>query len=157
MESKAVRTIAAAGVTAGAMDITAAMLAYDAKPLRILQSISSGLLGRAAYEGGIPTGVLGLLLQFVIATGAAAVFYLAARVLPVLGRRAVPCGLAYGVLVYFVMRYGVLPLSRVTLGPFSWELLIKGVLIHAFCVGLPIALVTRRLSRPAAVTVLEAA
>lgn len=144
MRSNAVRAIAAAGLVAGATDITAAMLVYDPPPQRILQSVASGLLGAAAYEGDVRTAALGLFFQFFIATAVAAVYWLAGRRWPLLVERPVACGMAYGVGVYFFMRYVVLPLSAVALGPFSLELLVQGVLIHAFCVGLPIALVLRR-------------
>jgi hypothetical protein len=61
---------------------------------------------------------------------------------PILVRRPVPCGLGFGVAVYFFMKYVVLPLSAVVrLTPFDPLAMIG----HAFLVGLPIALVARRL------------
>jgi hypothetical protein len=62
----------------------------------------------------------------------------------VLRARAVPCGLAYGVAVYFFMKYVVLPLSAVArLTPFEPLAMIG----HAFLVGLPIALFARHAAR----------
>lgn len=61
-------------------------------------------------------------------------------------RRPVPGGLAYGIAVYFFMRYVVVPLSAVTTGPFSLTGMLRGIAIHLVCVGLPIALVTRWLA-----------
>ncbi|HET8647044.1 MAG TPA: hypothetical protein VFO85_16225, partial [Vicinamibacteria bacterium] len=83
--SRDVRAILLGGLVAGTMDITAAILLYARRgvpPLRILQSVASGLLGRAAFTGGVPTAALGLALHFFIATTAAAVYVLAARRLP---------------------------------------------------------------------------
>ena len=48
-------------------------------------------------------------------------------------------GLLYGAAVYFVMNYGVLPLSAVGPSPFSWAMFLNGVIGHAVFVGLPIA------------------
>src|ERR1700756_1467286 len=59
------------GLIAGTMDITAAVLTYKIRnnvpPIRILQSVASGLLGKDAFTGGAPTAALGLFLHFVIA------------------------------------------------------------------------------------------
>ena len=52
----------------------------------------------------------------------------------------------YGVAVYFFMNRVVVPLSGAIKYPFSLQLLVIGVVIHIFCVGLPIALVVRRCS-----------
>jgi hypothetical protein len=138
------------GLTAGALDAVLAVVLYRAAPVAIFHSIASGLLGRAAYEGGLATAALGALLHFVIAFGAAATYATASLALPLLVRRAVPCGLAFGVCVYFFMNYVVLPLSAVAFArPFHLALLANGTWLgglagHMLLVGLPIALFTRR-------------
>lgn len=129
------------------MDITAALTVYGSlgiKPMRLLQGIASGLLGRAAYTGGAGTAALGLFCHFVIAFGAAAVYYLASRKLRVLTDQAVICGALYGIAVYFFMQNIVLPISRIGLRPFVFKMMVIGVVIHVICIGLPIALVVRR-------------
>jgi uncharacterized membrane protein len=131
------RTIVIAGLVAGALDISYAFIIWGLRgvtPIRIGQSIASGLLGReAAVAGGTATGLFGLLLHFVMATIIAAIFYFAARNIRMLVDRAVPFGIAYGLATYGVMNYVVLPLSAIT-----------GVLVHMFLIGLPIALITRK-------------
>jgi len=151
--SHALRTIAIAGLIAGTLDGTAASLFYGAAPLRIFQSVAAGLLGDRAYDGGLATGLLGLLLHFTIATTAAAVFYVASQRWPALERYAVPAGIAYGIVVYFFMRLVVLPLSAATLQPLTAAMVAKGLAIHVVCIGLPIALTVhyagrKRTSRP---------
>jgi len=104
------------GLLAGGLDITAAFVIYGvrgASPVRILQSIASGLLGAAAFQGGRETAALGALLHFLIALVAAAVYYAASRKLGVLLGRPVVSGLLYGVAVYVFMNFVVLPLSAV--------------------------------------------
>lgn len=138
--------IAVGGLLAGTLDILAAFAMSWPRvgPARVLQSIASGLLGRAAYQGGARTAALGLLLHFVIALGAAAVYYAASRQWPVLWRRPVACGLAYGVVVYLVMNLVVVPLSQIGFRLPPWQTVALLVVIHMVCVGLPIALATAR-------------
>jgi hypothetical protein len=61
----------------------------------------------------------------------------------VLTRHAVTLGMAYGIVVFFVMNRIVIPLSAASVGPFSLPVFINGILIHAFGVGLPAALFAR--------------
>jgi hypothetical protein len=141
------RPILWGGLIAGVLDITAAFIQAGlrgATPVRVLHAVASGLLGRESYSGGLKTAALGLFCHFIIATGATAVYWLASRWLPWLTTQAVLCGMLYGVAVYFFMNLVVLPLSafpgKIT---FPLRALIPGLLIHIFCVGLPIALVVR--------------
>ena len=102
----AFRAILRGGLLAGVLDILAAFVVYGfrgAVPMRILQSIASGLLGAEAFEGGLATAVLGGLLHFFIACGWAVVYYGASRRLGVLSNRPVLSGTAYGAAVYFIM------------------------------------------------------
>ena len=139
------------GLIAGTLDITAAFLTAwfrsGVAPVRVLQFISSGLLGTEAYAGGAKTAVLGLALHFLIATVATAVFYLASRSLLFLIERPIIMGLLYGVVVYLFMNYVVIPLSFIAQRPATMSGRIIGVLTIMFCVGLPIAVIVRRFSR----------
>lgn len=139
------------GVAAGVLDILAAFafrgLVGGVSPVRVLQGIASGLLGPAAFQGGAATAGLGLALHFLIAFMCAAVYYGASRILPVLVRRAVVCGLAYGIVVHLVMNEIVLPLSRVNFRTPPWQFVAGMIVIHMLFVGLPIALAVRRASR----------
>ena len=107
-------------------------------------------LGAAAFRGGAATAALGLFLHFVIAFGAATVFWLASRVIPLLVRYYVIAGLLFGGAVYLFMNRVVLPLSaisRASLAPPPPIGLINGVLAVMLLVGLPIAIATRRYSQ----------
>jgi hypothetical protein len=143
------RAILWAGLIAGALDITAAFVVYGffgATPLRILQGIAAGLLGPRSFEGGMATAVLGLVCHFVIALGGATVYYLLSRRMPFLVRQFVVAGIVYGIAVYFFMNRVVVPLSHARRYPFSLKMMIIGVVIHIFCIGLPIAATTKRFS-----------
>lgn len=130
----------------GVLDGLDAVIFFRASPLRIFQSIATGLLGRSAFDGGWTSGALGLFVHFLIATTAAAVYWAASRRLPLLVSKAVPSGLAFGLAVYFFMQYVVIPLSLVRRGPFAIGPFLNGVIGHPLIVGLPIALFTRRFS-----------
>jgi len=139
-----------AGLACGTLDITAAVIVYGnmfhVGPTRIFHNVASGLLGRNAYNGGFATAALGLLCHYVIAFGAATIFFFLSRAFPFLLNQAVLWGALYGIAVYFFMNRIVVPLSNVAKTPFSFKMMIIGIVIHIFCVGLPIALVTRRFS-----------
>jgi hypothetical protein len=147
----AYQAILLGGLIAGALDITYACvhsyLRRGTKPITILQSVASGAFGRSAFEGGAKTAALGLVFHFLIALMAATVYYFASRVLRFMVTQAVICGILYGMGVYLVMNCVVLRLSAIhsTIYPWSYprSVLIGGLLIHMFGIGLPIALAVR--------------
>ena len=145
---RALDTILYGGLVVAILDGLFALTFYGLilgiKPMRIFQSVASGLLGKASYEGGTQTFLLGILLHFIVALCIAAVYYLASLRLPVLLHRAVVCGLMYGMLAYLGMNYVIIPLSAIGFRPFSFRLFLPAFIGHAFLVGLPIALLARR-------------
>ena len=151
LRSRAFDTIVLGGLTAGVLDIADAFIVVSINggtPTRVLQTIASGLLGREAYQGGAPVAALGLALHFLIAFGAASVFFLISRAFPVVLRYAVLSGLAFGLGVWAVMYYAVLPITfhRPNVLP-AWPMLLNQLGIHALGVGLPIALFAWRSAR----------
>jgi hypothetical protein len=150
LKSGALPAIFWAGLVSGALDITAAFIVYGyfgLKPMRLLQGIAGGLLGPRSFADGLATALLGLLCHFVIAFSAAAVYFAVSRRLPFLVEHTVVSGFLYGVAVYFFMNRIVVPLSAATKYPFSLKMMFIGVVIHIFCIGLPISLMARRFSR----------
>ena len=139
------------GLAAGVIDITYACTFWAIKsgvrPSRIFQSVAAGLLGRqAAVAGGAPTAALGLALHFFIALTVAVVYYTAARYAEALWRRPWAFGSLYGVAVFGVMHYIVVPLSAAGgtgVPPFDlvWDGL--SIVVHAFGIGVPVALGAR--------------
>src|SRR5262245_33443607 len=100
----------------GTLDITYAILfSYyrsGPAPARVLQSVAAGWFGRdAAFAGGTATAAAGLGFHFLIAFTITAIFFLAARRLPWLTRNVFITGPLYGIGVYCVMNYVVIPLS----------------------------------------------
>jgi hypothetical protein len=140
--SRAFRAIFAAGLLCGVLDITAAFVTWAPQgvtPARILRGIASGLLGPKALNGGWETAALGLACHFFIAFSAATVFYFASRKLTFMTRRPFLCGALYGIAVYLVMYWIVIPL---VFGPrpFNWSATVIAIITHIVCVGTPISL-----------------
>ena len=80
------------------------------------------------------------------------VYVVASRVIPALRKHWLVCGLAYGVVAYFVMTWFVVPLSNAGSGTITYALpvtpvLTNGILIHVFGVGLPAAYFASRPSK----------
>ncbi|MHA6204114.1 hypothetical protein ACXU4B_06820 [Dyella soli] len=98
------------GFVAGTLDIGAASLISGYNPVVILKYIAGGLLGKSALAGPPSVAVLGLVLQWAMSILIAAIFVFAARRLA--GTRNWPVwGVAYGVVIFIVMNYVVVPLS----------------------------------------------
>jgi len=139
--------VLAAGLVAGTLDITYAWVFWALKAglsaQRIFQSVAAGLLGRASFQGGVPTAALGLALHFFIATTMAATYYLVAKRFDLLRRRPLLCGAAYGLLLYGLMNYVVVPLSAAGGGSGGALWIFLSILVHMFLIGTPIALLTR--------------
>jgi hypothetical protein len=103
--------IAVGGLIAGSIDIFVASAIYAASPATILQAIASGVLGRASYGGGVGTMALGLTLQWAMSLIIAAIYVAAAVRTPVLFAKPLRFGALYGVGVFVVMSFIVVPLS----------------------------------------------
>jgi uncharacterized membrane protein YagU involved in acid resistance len=141
------KIIVAAGLLAGILDIADAIIFYGLRgvpAVRLLQGIAFALIGSAAFTMGMRSALLGLLLHFIIATTFAALYVFASAWLP-LSRHPWLYGTLYGIAIYVVMNYIVLPLSHIRLRPlpplFS---LLNGIAALVVCVGIPIALIVRR-------------
>lgn len=140
------RAVVYATLVVGILDAADALIFFGLKgvtPTRIFQSIASGLLGRAAFSGGLRTALLGVGLHFIIAFLIVWTFLVASRYIRILRRAPVWSGLIYGVAVYLVMNFVVVPLSAAGRGPLSWPVVVNGVLIHMLGVGLPTSLLVR--------------
>ena len=143
------RAILYGGLTAGTLDLIDAFVFFGlrsgARPMGILRSIAAGFLGPApAGAGGVARAMVGLFSHFLVAFCIVTVYVLISRAIPRLRKQWVVCGLVFGVAAYFVMTWFVVPMSNagnhtITLALPATPVLINGVLIHVFGVGLPAA------------------
>lgn len=146
--NSALKSILIAGLVAGLLDITAAIISFylnqHQPPTRMFQFIASGVLGRPAFTGGIGTAALGLLFHFLIAYIFTIIFYFWFPRLRLLSKNRFIIGLVYGVIVWTIMNFVVLPLSNAPATKFEAKGAVIGLLIIMFCVGLPISLFAYR-------------
>ena len=111
----ALKTSIYAGLIAGTIDIGAACTINQVGPVPILRFIASGLLGSPLpHEPWVYC--LGMVLQWLMSIVIAAIFIFASSRIPLLLRSWIAAGAAYGIVVYFVMTFVVVPLSRAKSG-----------------------------------------
>ena len=143
------RAILLGGLTVGTLDLLDAFVFFGlrsgARPIGILHSIAAGFIGRdAARAGGVPTAMLGLFSHYLVAFSIVTVYVLLSRAVPVLRQRWVVSGLVFGAAAYFVMTWFVVPMSNAGKQQITFALpvtpvMVNGILIHMFGVGLPAA------------------
>ena len=145
--TQTVQAILAAALASGALDAAAASLqaavTLKVKPQRVFQGVASGLLGPRALEPDAGTAILGLALHFLIALIISTIYVLAAQRLPFLLDHPFIGGSLYGIVVYCVMFYVVLPLSRRPRRPFNLKFALTQLVIHIVIIGWSIALSAR--------------
>lgn len=139
--------VLAGGLVAGTLDIVFAAsfwgLKADVPGQRILQSVASGLLGPAAFEGGLQTASLGLTLHYVIALFMALAWYVVAQRWRMARELPVRAGAIYGAFLYLAMTLVVVPLSAAQPGPLDPVWIGLNLAVHMLLIGIPIALFVR--------------
>src|ERR1051325_129444 len=149
--SRAFRTIVTAGLVVGVLDISSAFVIWWQRGIgarRGLQGIAAGLLGANSFDGGLVTAGFGLVLHFFVAFVVVTVFYLASRKIGFLTLHPVVSGVLYGIAVYIVMYWLVLPTAFPTFRHRLGNDLLA-VAIHISLIGLPCALIVARYTRQA--------
>lgn len=141
--SRLVRAGLLTGVTDGLFATVQSAVTPGSTVMRLWQGVASVVLGKLAYDGGVPTALLGVLMHFCVAFGWSAVFlFVVMRSSWV--RRAVssPSGVVgiaalYGPFIWLVMSLVVIPvlLHRPPRITSRWWIQLVG---HFPFVGLPI-------------------
>jgi uncharacterized membrane protein len=148
MQNARLRAVLIGGLVGGAGDILFAIsfaAIHGRTPVWLLQTVATGLLGQAAYDGGLPAALLGLAGHFAMSFLWATLFVAIASRVPQLVAKPAISGPAYGIFVFLAMRLAVLPASAFPY-PVSFKLESAGpdLLSHMFLFGLPIALAAAR-------------
>lgn len=144
---RVLRPILAGTAIVGALDILEVIAFYAVRsgvpPTRVLQGVAAGFLGRASFQGGTRTALIGLAIHFFIAFCVVAVYLLAARRIAFLTEHPILAGALYGLGVWTFMSYVVLPLSAIGHPPNVPSVIANGLFAHIFCVGIPTGLTAR--------------
>jgi len=148
-DRSAVRAIVTGLAIAGVLDAAFAvvvdvLILHAFSLLGVLQWIASGLLGRAAFAGGLATAALGVAIHFALAAVFAAFYYAVSTRASALRTQAVTFGITYGAAIWLLMDLVILPRSGAPMAPFDPIVFGAFLLDHMFFVGLPIALAVKR-------------
>ena len=138
----------AGGLVAATLDLLYACVFWrvksDVPAERIFQSVAAGLLGDASFQEGTATAALGVALHYLIAVSMSVVYYVAARRWALLRQRPLLCGAGYGLLLYMIMNYVVVPLSAAGPGSKDPLWITLSIAVHVLLIGIPISLFARR-------------
>ena len=164
-----IKAILLATLIAGILDASGAMIHFkinvpDANPLLIWRSVAGGALGDTARSGGLfPWVIVGILFHFLIVFLFASFFSFIYPKIKALQKNSIVTGLLYGIFIWVVMNFLVLPLSNIKSQNKMWAIvntngklhavfqgnsnikqMIIGIIIIMFCVGLSISLIIGR-------------
>ena len=141
------RAVAIGALVVAALDMLDCVVVYGllrgVTATQCFQGVASGLLGRASFQGGWSTVLLGGVVHLFNATVIVTVYALASRRIPLLTRRPVLSAVLYGCLVFVVMNFIVVPLSAARVMRMTLVNLVNGFLGHIISVGLPCLWVVR--------------
>ncbi|SHM34596.1 DUF1440 domain-containing protein [Flavobacterium saccharophilum] len=149
MKSKS-GTIFLSGLIAGTLDMLAAITVYafilqKTTAIKILQSIASGLFKKDAYSGGSQMALYGLLLHYFIALTFAWFYFTIYPYFIFIKKNTLLSGILYGIFVWIIMNLVVLPTVFPVLPEKHLDFpLILSILILIFCIGIPIAFITKK-------------
>lgn len=142
------RLLVKAGFLVGTLDILGAFLHYYVKthnhPVAVLHYVASGAFGDQAYEGGISMALWGLFFHFLIAFAFTGLFFLLYRYWPAFRRAGIFICVIYGVFMWSVTQFLVIPLSRIPDGGtihLANAAVAIGILV--VCISIPLYYVAR--------------
>jgi hypothetical protein len=145
--SSSVATIIRATIISGVLDATAGVVIYwiykGLNPLQVLQYIASGIFGPSVINGSFLYVFIGLVLHFVIAFMFTCAYYLAFPFIKSFATNTIVNGLIYGVFIWVVMNYIVLPISSIPHSPKDFVSVLE-LIWHSTLVGLPIAIIVEK-------------
>jgi uncharacterized membrane protein YagU involved in acid resistance len=131
------------GLIVGVLDAIAASLnAYLASgftPDRVFRFVASGAFGQSAYTGGSSMVWIGLLFHFIVAMGWTLLFFIAFPKLKPLQANKFLVGMAYGMFIWIMMNFVVIPLSAIGPRPFQLTGTLIMIMIHMTVIGIPIS------------------
>lgn len=142
-------TVLLTGSFVGLLDGVGAIIQYLAKggkqPAVIFYYIASGLFGKTAYTGGTIMLIAGVLLHLLIALCWTCLYFCIFNRVAFVRQQRIISGILYGVFIWGIMNFVVLPVSYVHQQPFklSQAVIAIGILIAA--IGLPLSFIAGRL------------
>ncbi len=128
----------------GTLDAMAAILiSYKIPPATIFKFIASGWFGPSAFAGGTDMIVWGILFHYLIAAIFTVTCFLLYPTAIRLFKNKYLIGVIYGLAIWLIMNYGVLPFTNIHHGTAHINIagLLKGIGALIICIGIPVALI----------------
>ena len=150
--SSTAKTIGLAVLVAGTLDLVANFVLWglwkQISPMRICQAVATGFFGKASFDGGWPTAMAGVVTQYCLVLIMAVVLYVAMTRIALLRRQWLLTALGYGLGLYIVMNYIVVPLSA-SGRPYPWPIvwdakLAFNLFCHIVLIALTFVVIFRR-------------
>jgi hypothetical protein len=145
------QTILLAALLVGTLDILSAFVDVyvntGKNPLIVLNYIATAAIGKTEFTAGNGGAVTGLLLHYIIAFVFTFLFFWLYTSINLLSKNWVLAGIVYGLFIWAVMNFIVVPLSNVRTAPFTAIRLIKAALILIVMIGLPLSFIAYRFSK----------
>lgn len=140
-----IRTILLITLIAGTLDLLSAFTHIYIKTghiaNRMFHYIAGGVLGlERSMQGGVGVVLLGIFIHYLIAFLFTLFFFLIYPKVPVLRKNRYVSGIVYGLFVFVMMNYVVLPLTALPYQPPHFPDAFVGVVMLPLIVGLPIAI-----------------
>jgi uncharacterized membrane protein SirB2 len=140
-----IAAILAGGFMAATFDFFAAMLIYGGTASGVAKAIARGWFGMAVKAMPPIVDVIGIASHYGILLIAASIFVPTSLRFPVLRQRAWITGPLFGVCIYIVMHFVIVPLSQAPPSSPKGIQFVEEFCGHLFVIGLPIALWARAL------------
>ncbi|QNA85120.1 hypothetical protein G4G27_14795 [Sphingomonas sp. So64.6b] len=144
------RAAVTATLVCGALDILSAFVFAGIRgttPVQVLRTVASGPFGAGMRDTGLAGAAIGLLTHFAIMAVMVAVFVHAASRIAAIRVRPMLAGTGYGLLLYGVMYWIVVPLRWGNFPRLAPWPIGTALFAHIVCVGIPMALITLRYLR----------
>jgi hypothetical protein len=148
----ALRAVLIGAAVSGTLDLLSAF-AFSAVnavgPVRVLKSVAAGPFGEPVRQAeGVLIPLAGLIVHYALMTVMVGIFVFAALRLRFILARPLLWGLLYGLAIYLVMYWIVLPLRWPAIFPRTglWDVG-NALFSHLICVGLPMGFVVSRTLR----------
>jgi hypothetical protein len=142
------KIILVATALCGTLDIADAAIftvAHGHDPFVMLRSIAACLLGPGAMHGGYAMSFVGLALHFLIAAFWASFYVVLVGQINAARRYPLAVGVIYGLCIYLVMNYVVLPHTALHIPlPRFGPGMVNGVLALMLLFGVPVSLLNRK-------------
>ncbi|GAB2820029.1 hypothetical protein GCM10027043_20800 [Ferruginibacter profundus] len=142
------QTILLAGLLVGTLDILSAFVDVyvntGKNPLIVLNYIATGAFGKTDFTASSGGAVAGLLFHYGIALAFTFFFFKLYSKINLLSKNWVLTGIVYGIFIWAIMNFIVVPLSNVRTPPFTAFRLIKAALILIVMIGLPLSFIAHK-------------